>query len=261
MTEKIELHDLFAQIDDTTQLNTQGIREERIKAAVLDKIQPPQTERIRRGRPSRRWFAALIAAACALVLSMGVCALTGGLFGVRLLDDSQRQALQTPRYAVIAGSRLPETGDDERLLTGYSAQILDEEYLAENELIFFDSVGTITGETEDGQTAFPEFIFENGDTAILTQPQGEGWQLQQGDTITVTFRQNIQDNPNAFPQGNKLSLGVILDGIPQDLWQGSDTSFTFCYTAPRAGTFYFYLQDLSSEPVIITDAAVTLEQP
>ena len=123
-------------------------------------------------------------------------------------------------------------------------------------LLFFDDVGTVSGTKDDSAVKFPEFVFNNGEVAILTNKNGSGWKMEENDTITISLSQNLKDNPHAFSEGNKMALGVIVDGIPNELRCDNDPNMEYTYTAEKSAEVYFYVQDFSSEPIVVSGAMI-----
>ena len=264
MKKKVELHELFSELDDMEQIDVKGASAEAIKKRTLTKIaqlkekesELPKTHfRIR-----RKFLVTGIAAALSVLFAIGICAASERLWGVQLFNKEARSKLKQPQYVVISSTSQPQSEKaSERTLTGYSKTILDIDYLEENDVLFFDDVGTVSGTKDESAVKFPEFVFNNGETAILTNEDGSGWQMEKNDTITISLRQNLKDNPHAFPEGNKLALGIIVDGIPNELRCDNEPNMEYTYTAEKSAEVYFYVQDFSSEPIIVSDAMVTCQ--
>lgn len=253
MRESIELHELFSQLDDTEQIDLRGADPERIRRLTEKKL----AQAGQKSSAHRKIFLTGLAAALAMGLAACAAAVSAQVWGVQLFDQKQKDRLNGPLYAVITSASQPAQDQEERVLAGFSEEILDIDYLNENKIPFFDEVGTVSGSEERAGMAFPEFVFDNGEIAIFTKADGSGWKMEENGTLTLSLRQNQKDNPHASPDGDKLALGVIVDGIPCELLCGYDPEPEYTYTAQSAGEVYFYVQNFSAGPIVVADAKVS----
>lgn len=257
MNEPMELHELFAALDDARQIDPKGADAQTIQKRTLEQLAlSDRNERPVRRLP-RKFFLTGLAAALALALAACACAVSARVWGVRLFDRQEKQQLQKPLYAVSTSTSQPGEESGERLLAGFSAEILDVDWLEENDVLFFDEVGTVCGVANGDGMEFPAFVFDNGEIAILTKEDGSGWALDKSSSLTLSLQQNTKENPQASLDGDRLALGVIVDGIPRELTCGKDKELEYTYTPDKAGEVYFYVQNFSAGPIVIEDAAVT----
>lgn len=256
MNEPMELHELFAALDDARQTDPQGADAGKIQKRTLEQLALLDGAERPAHRLPRKFFLTGLAAALAVALAACACAVSAQVWGVRLFDRQEKQQLQKPLYAVSTSTSQPDEEPGERLLAGFSGEILDVDWLEENDVLFFDEVGTVCGVANGECMEFPAFVFDNGEIAILTKEDGSGWILEENGQLTLSLRQNTEDNPQASPGGDRLALGVIVDGIPCELTCGKDAKLEYTYTAHEAEEVYFYVQNFSAGPIVIEDAAV-----
>lgn len=255
MKNSIELHELFSQLDDTERMNLRAADAKRIRRLTEKKLALAGSESTPRSA-RRRFFLTGLAAALAMVLAACAAAVSAQVWGVQLFDQKQKDRLSGPLYAVSSSVSQPAQGQPERVLAGFSEEILDIDFLNENRIPFFDEVGTVSGSEEKTGMVFPSFVFDNGEVAIFTRADGSGWQLKEADSLTLSLRQNRKENPHASPDGDKLALGVIVDGIPCELLCGYDPEPEYTYTAQSAGEVYFYVQNFSAGPIVVEDTVI-----
>lgn len=257
MKEPTELHELFASLDDDRQIDPQGADAKMIQKRTLQQLAlSDRNERPVRRLP-RKLFLTGLAAALTVVLAACTCAVSARVWGVRLFDRQEKQLLQKPLYAVSTSTSQPGEESGDRLLAGFSAEILDVDQLEESNVLFFDEVGTVCGVMNGVCVEFPAFVFDNGQVAILTKEDGSGWVLDENSPLTLSLRQNTEDNLHASPDGDRLALGVIVDGLPCELTCGKDAEPEYTYTPDKAGEVYFYVQNFSAGPIVIADAAIS----
>lgn len=257
MKEPMELHELFAALDDVRQIDPKGADAQTIQKRTLEQLTLGNREERLVHRLPRKFFLTGLAAVLAVGLAACTCAVSARVWGVRLFNRQEKQQLQKPLYAVSTSTSQPGEESDERLLAGFSAEILDVDWLEKNDVLFFDEVGTVCGVTNGDGMEFPVFVFDNGEIAILTKEDGSGWVLEGNSSLTLSLWQNTKDNPQASPGGDRLALGVIVDGIPCELTCGKEKNLEYIYTASEAGEIYFYVQNFSAGPIVIEDVAVT----
>lgn len=256
MKEPMELHELFASLDDPRQIDLQGVNAQKIQNRTLEQLALlDQNERPAHRFP-RKLFLTGLAAALAVVLAACACAVSARVWGVRLFDRQEKQQLQKPLYAVSTSTSQPGEESGERLLAGFSAEILDVDWLEENDILFFDEVGMVCGVASGDGMEFPSFVFDNGEIAILTKEDSSGWVLEENSPLALSLRQNTKDNPQASPSGDRLSLGVIVDGLPHELTCGKDAELEYTYIPDKAAEVYFYVQNFSAGPIVIEDAEI-----
>ena len=53
-----------------------------------------------------------------------------------------------------------------------------------------------------------------------------------------------------------ILLGIIMDGIPNELRCDNEPNMEYTYTEEKSAEVYFYVQDFSSEPIIVSDVIV-----
>lgn len=256
MKEPMELHELFATLDDARQIDPKGADAQTIQKRTLEQLALlEQTNRPVRRLP-RKFFLTGLAAVLAVGLAACTCAVSARVWGVRLFDRQEKQQLQKPLYAVSSSTSQPGKESGERLLAGFSAEILNVDWLEENDVLFFDEVGTVCGVANGDGIEFPAFVFDNGEIAILTKEDSSGWVLEGNSSLTLSLRQNTKDNPQASPGGDRLALGVIVDGIPCELTCGKDAELEYTYIPDKTAEVYFYVQNFSAGPIVIADATI-----
>lgn len=256
MSNKVDMYEIFADMNDTSHLDAGDMDLSSIKSRVFQTIgQQPEISKESKSKPSLRFRRAIIiaVAACLILASLGAyAATTGTLFGVTLFADVEQEQL-LDQYAVITGSRIEGM---ERDAYGYSADILDEDYFNDDNEFIFNSAGTIEAQKATQGYQVPDFVFDNGDMAIITKGKSDGWKLERGESVRLSFRQNVEDNPNASKDGDILEVGIIVDGKPMPLQTIDGIETEFQYTASERGTYYFYIQNYSADVVIVADASI-----
>lgn len=108
--------------------------------------------------------------------------------------------------------------------------------------------------------SYPELLIPNGDMALLTQESGEGWNLTNGDCVTVAYELYTTEG-----NGTTLRVGYVKDGIlmEKELFRktlsGEIFSVEYTFTATEDGEYYFYLTGASSDYVAVKKVSVEVE--
>lgn len=245
MPNKMSLHELFAFAEETPKAACSQEALNRIKANVNAQIlSKPKHNKIIR--------IVIIAAAITLTAAVTVAA-AGQWLGLRPFTKQEKQSIKQPAYAVFSQDA-PEASEPH--IFGETAQIIDEEYLDGTRSFLFTSIDTWATEETGAQYSIPEFVFENGDIAIFTKSDTQGWGLQKGDTLTLSFAQNVKENPRADAIGDNISIGIIKNGVPHTLTTEKNLTIQYEYTADKDSTYYFFVQNASAASVVIKQGTI-----
>lgn len=118
--------------------------------------------------------------------------------------------------------------------------------------------GSTEVEVTDGK--IPSVWFSLAHMIILTGPDGSGWELETGETLSFEFSFMNDQSLN-------MELGYACDGVYYDMEYGTmlndynDTTMTgntihYTITAEKAGTYYFCITNRTSENAVIESGRV-----
>lgn len=106
--------------------------------------------------------------------------------------------------------------------------------------------------TSNGIT--PEFTLDNGYMVILTEENGGGWSLKEGDTLTW----KLAKQPIEFDQS--LSIGYIKDGtVYSASFSCSELEGEVEIHAESEGTYYVYCLGTSSDPITVKEGDIYIK--
>lgn len=225
--------------EDTSLLQKLTHRED---ASVLHKA-PPRA-RLHSARP---WLIAACAALALLTVPLGVYAYRHILQGAEVIDEQNQHLIGSEsagNYEIIPNGQIPDYQEpqlpENRIITGTAVSDLIPHSILE-----------VPGESG----SYPKLIIPNGDMALLTQENGEGWRLAAGNSVTVSYKLYATEG-----NGTTLLLGHVKDGIIMENKLAKETfSGNYTFTVSEDGEYYFYLMGASSDYVAVEKVAVEVE--
>ena len=104
--------------------------------------------------------------------------------------------------------------------------------------------------------AYPQLILVNNSVCILTDNDGKGWDLKEGDSITVEVS---KDSAGRSLKQNLL-VGYIQDGTLKDGELIKENTGTYTIKANAAGTYYIYLLSASSDYLTVNKLSIKTDK-
>lgn len=105
-------------------------------------------------------------------------------------------------------------------------------------------------ESEDGYRC-TEIIIPNGQAAVYTKEDGNGWDLKAGQTITINY--------TLYDGGETLKIGVIKDNTMYNGTIISGKEGEYSLTAKESGTYYIYLISYSSDYISLNNSIISIK--
>lgn len=101
-------------------------------------------------------------------------------------------------------------------------------------------------------------VFDRENTMVLTKEDGEGWQLEEGDELSISVSIDTEFAASE-EDGEYILFGYALNGIYTDQFceRISDSLYTFTFTAPETGEYYMCLENLSATYIKITHLEIS----
>lgn len=93
------------------------------------------------------------------------------------------------------------------------------------------------------KTVFPEIIMINNSVCILTEADGTGWELKQGDSLIYEYEKAASE----VVETQTLLIGVIQDGVLKDPSVSRVREGTFSVVAEEDCEYFIYLLSASSD--------------
>ncbi|BBI30901.1 hypothetical protein [Cohnella abietis] len=240
------------QIEEDTEVNKNKIRQ-----LVLHKINEQSAGQgkhfSRKRNPSAR-IASIIAVIVALMTSAVVVnAATGGkFFGAILLNDENRNIAKNSNYASMEeatiGASIPK-----RTSPIVTSNILNEDQLKS---LPGNSVTPIVVKEKSGTYKIPEVLTNNGDIVIFTKDNEYGWQLNEGEKLTIHYALDLETNKNSDKAGERMEIGFVHNGALVKGQFNKSKEFSYTITAPEAGEYYFYIENYSAGYIIISSGSI-----
>lgn len=103
----------------------------------------------------------------------------------------------------------------------------------------------------DNKYICPEIIMINNSMAIYTKEDGSGWQLESGQTISISYE--------LYEGYSYLGIGIIKDGTMHICELRKEIIDKYSYTAEEAGEYYIYLIGASSDYVSLDSGTITVQ--
>lgn len=134
----------------------------------------------------------------------------------------------------------------------YTSDIVKE---IDDPVIKPSSFAEIRSERHFGRSyAYPPIILVNNSPCILTDDNGEGWYLDEGDTINV----EITEDKIVGLRKQNMIIGCIQDGVLKSGVQLKEISDGYKLTAKDSGTYYIYLLSASSDYLTLEGISVNV---
>lgn len=224
------------------------------------------TNHQKKRKPIRRLLPLIAALALIFGLSCavyGVVNMYNTHWGVGSADNESFEELTKPFATESSSSPYPSSEDlesgtaDGSGESAYTAGDSSESSSGRSDIISDYRNIPIEGSTEvevtDGK--IPSVWFSNAYMIILTGPNGSGWELETGETLSFEF---------SFMQNQSLvmELGYVCNGVYYDMqcetrpndetsMQGNYIAYTIA--AKKAGTYYFCITNCSSANAVIAE--------
>lgn len=213
------------------------------KDAAVQHKAPPRA-RLHSARP---WLIAACAAFVLLAVPLGVYAYRHILQGAEVIDEQNQHLIGSESagtYEILPNGQVSEYQEpqlpENRIITGTAVQ-----NLIPNSIL----------EVPEESGSYPKLIIPNGDMALLTQENGEGWRLAAGDSVTVSYKLYATEG-----NGTTLLLGHVKDSIIMEDELAKETFLgQYTFTASEDGVYYFYLMGASSDYVAVEKVSVEVE--
>lgn len=103
---------------------------------------------------------------------------------------------------------------------------------------------------------YPRLILVNNSVCILTGNDGKGWDLNEGESITVEISK--ESAKRSLKQN--LLVGYIQDGTLKDGKSIKENSGSYTVKADAAGTYYIYLLSASSDYLTVNSLSIEVVQ-
>ena len=193
-------------------------------------------------------FAVLLIGITGVSVSAGVNYFTTR---VEAINDDNRHLIGTA----------PVLGEESMILTepGHDIPYNEETEIPENRIVKEVEDGLlipggieefIAKEFEDGYHC-TEIIIPNGQAGIYTKEDGNGWELEAGQTITFNY--------SLYDGGKSLKIGVVKENTMCNGTVISDSEGEYSVTADESGTYYIYLIGYSSDYISLENGIITIK--
>ena len=103
----------------------------------------------------------------------------------------------------------------------------------------------------------PECYLDNGTMIVLTDFDGDTWNMKTGDTFILDF---IQSDSDERGKARTLEIGYIFNGEVIDEKVISETENKIIMDIPKSGQYGVYLKNVSSDRVTISQGILTVER-
>lgn len=120
---------------------------------------------------------------------------------------------------------------------------------------YFNSITEFLVEEVDGNYIIPELIAYNGNLICFTQSNGDGWELKEGDTISLTIRKYDEDSDK------EIQVGFIKDGVFYDNDILSNNPVAYSFTADSAGEYFIYILNWNVDSTSYHRGTISLIHP
>lgn len=272
-----DMMDHYEENDIT--LEDGGVSAEHVLDRTMAKVRQAQRPRHIRRR------AALIAAVCAVTVLLGCTAAAAATHwrGFALLDGLSKKEQES--FIETWSVDLPtESVDADGTVTRYDGQgnVIDvmsaEEYrewelarisehdaevIASTDLVDLSTFDVIPGsatELEVDGTSIPDMMLANGALVVLKQADDAGWELKEGDQVTLTVNGTEPCCFGFFLIRHKLTAGsAYITSIENADKYTASPSWTF--TIPDDGVYYFAMTYWSAGAGTFTDNTITIVRP
>lgn len=229
------------------------------------------TNHQKKRKPIRRLLPLIAALALIFGLSCavyGVVNMYNTHWGVGSAENESFEELTKPFASESSSSPYPSSEDsdigtaDGSGESAYTAGNSSESSSGRSDIIKDYRNILVEGSTEvevtDGK--IPPVWFSLAHMIILTGPDGSGWELETGETLSFEF--SFMNN-----QSLAMELGYACDGVYYDMEYGTmlndynDTTMIgntihYTITAEKAGTYYFCITNRTSENAVIESGRV-----
>ena len=102
-----------------------------------------------------------------------------------------------------------------------------------------------------------ECYLDNGTMIVLTDFDGDTWNMKTGDTFILDF---IQSDSDERGKARTLEIGYIFNGEVIDEKVISETENKIILDIPKSGQYGVYLKNVSSDRVTISQGILTVER-
>ena len=103
----------------------------------------------------------------------------------------------------------------------------------------------------------PECYLDNGTMIVLTDFDGDTWDMKTGDVFILDF---IQSDSDERGEARTLEIGYIFNGEVIDEKVISETENKIILDIPKSGQYGVYLKNVSSDRVTISQGILTVER-
>ena len=103
----------------------------------------------------------------------------------------------------------------------------------------------------------PECYLDNGTMIVLTDFDGDTWDMKTGDIFILDF---IQSDSDERGEARTLEIGYIFNGEVIDEKVISETENKIILDIPKSGQYGVYLKNVSSDRVTISQGILTVER-
>ena len=105
------------------------------------------------------------------------------------------------------------------------------------------SIVEIPTDKSDEMYIIPEIILINNSLCVLTQDNGNGWELTDKDNIVISFDKYKSD----ITVSQDLIIGYVKDGIMYEGEVFDELSGKYSFSPDEKGEYFFYLLSGSSD--------------
>lgn len=216
------------------------------------------TNHQKKRKPMRRLLPLIAALALIFGLSCavyGVVNMYNTHWGVGSAENESFEELTKP---FESASSVVESDTDSSFTAGNSSESSSRRSDIINDYNNIYIAGSTEVEVTDGK--IPSVWFSLAHMIILTGPDGSGWELETGETLSFEF--SFMND-----QSLDMELGYACDGVYYDMEYGTmlndynDTTMMgntihYTITAEKAGTYYFCITNRTSENAVIESGRV-----
>ena len=108
-------------------------------------------------------------------------------------------------------------------------------------------------------TEMPVLLMGNGDLAVLTRTDGQGWTLEAGEKLTLEFSLDLENCPGADKDGERLVVGYRKDGEVVEQITEKRRNFSYTIQAQEAGSYCFFVKNASAGNVVLLNGTIRNE--
>lgn len=219
------------------------------------------TNHQKKRKPMRRLLPLIAALALIFGLSCavyGVVNMYNTHWGVGSAENESFEELTKPFESASSVVESDSSDTDSSFTAGNSSESSSGRSDIINDYNNIYIAGSTEVEVTDGK--IPSIWFSLAHMIILTGPDGSGWELETGETLSFEFSFMNDQSLN-------MELGYACDGVYYDMEYGTmlndynDTTMMgntihYTITAEKAGTYYFCITNRTSENAVIESGRV-----